>query len=256
MTFIENIFKDIPIDPTIVDAIGIAITLIVAFIIIKIVNYFLKKTGQSFDLEMTVVQVLQEIFKYTIIVIAAVLILNELGINITGLVLSLGIVGVAVGFAARDTLSNFISGLFILGHQSFKVGDIIEVSDHSGIVTKMGFRITTLTTTDNKVINVPNSLFSTEIYLNYTALEKRRVELAITLPIDSDLDEIIESMKNKALSLNWVLAEPQPQVMINEITDSSIKTTLNVWTNDPWSVLDHQSALARELKNYMVQKNA
>jgi small conductance mechanosensitive channel len=252
MTLIENAFKGIPIDPLVIDIIGISIILIMAFVVIEIINYLIKKTGQRFELEMTVIQVLQEIFKYTVIIIALVMILNELGINVTALIFSLGIVGVAVGFAARDTLSNFISGLFILGHKSFKVGDIIEVSDHFGTVTKMGFRVTTLTTTDNKVINIPNSLFSTQIYLNYTAMEKRRIELNLTIPQTADLDEIINSLINKALKLNWVLPEPQPKVLINNITSCEIKATLNVWTDDPWSVLDHQSSLAREIREIMV----
>lgn len=252
MTLIDSLFKGIPLNPTLIDILGIVIILILAFAIIKIVNYFLKKTGKSLDLDITVTQVLQEIFKYTVIVIAVVMILNELGINISALILSLGIAGIAVGFAARDTLSNFISGLFILGHKSFKVGDIIEVSDHFGIVTKMGFRITRLTTLDNKVINIPNSLFSTEIYLNYTAMDMRRVELPITIPKDVELDAALKSMKDKALSLNWVLSEPKPKVIINEITGFDVKAILAVWTNDPWSVLDHQSMLAREVKEYLV----
>ena len=254
MTLIENAFNGIPIDPLVIDVIGISIILIMAFIVIEIINYLLKSTGQRFELETTVIQVLQEIFKYTVIVIALVMILNELGINVTALIFSLGIVGVAVGFAARDTLSNFISGLFILGHKSFKVGDIIEVSDQFGSVTKMGFRVTTLTTTDNKVINIPNSLFSTQIYLNYTAMDKRRVELNLTIPQTADLDETINSLLDKALKLNWVLPEPQPKVLLNEVTSCEIKATLNVWTDDPWSVLDHQSILAREIREFMVQQ--
>jgi small conductance mechanosensitive channel len=256
LIFIENIFKGINIDPVIVDAIGIIIILIAAFAIIKIVNYFIKKTGQRFDFEMTVIQVLQEIFKYSVIIIAVVMILNELGINVSALILSLGIVGVAVGFAARDTLSNFIAGLFIVGHQSFKVGDEIEVSNHVGTVTKMGFRTTTLMTTDKKVINVPNSLFSTNIYLNYTTLDKRRVELAVYIPYEIDLEAAIEFMEKKALKISWVLVEPKPKVLIAEFTDLGIKASLNVWTDDPWSVTENKSKLAREIKGYMEHENA
>lgn len=161
--------------------------------------------------------------------------------------------GIAVGFAARDTLSNFISGMFILGHKSFKVGDIIEVSNHVGTVTKMGFRMTTLTTQDNKIINIPNSLFSTDIYLNYTAEEKRRVELAVTIPLDIDLDKVIESMEEKISSLNWALKLPEPKIIIQEITELGVKATVNVWIDDPWSVLKYRTELARELKQYLVQ---
>jgi len=162
-------------------------------------------------------------------------------------------VGIAVGFAARDTLSNFISGMFILGHKSFKSRGYHEVSNHVGTVTKMGFRMTTLTTQDNKIINIPNSLFSTDIYLNYTAEEKRRVELAVTIPLDIDLDKVIESMEEKISSLNWALKLPEPKIIIQEITELGVKATVNVWIDDPWSVLKYRTELARELKQYLVQ---
>lgn len=256
MTFIENLFKDIPLNPAVVDVIAISITLIAAFLAMKIINYFLEKSGKHLDLEITVVQVLEEIFKYTILVIAFVLILHELGIDVSAFVLSLGIVGIAVGFAARDTLSNFISGLFILGHNSFKVGDTVEVSNHYGKVTQMGFRMTTLTTPDNKVINIPNSLFSTQIYLNYTALDRRRVELNVTIPLEAELDEVIESMKNKASSLSWILKDPQPKIMVREIVDVGVKVRVSVWIKDPYGVMKYRTKLALELKEYLVQKDA
>ncbi len=116
----------------------------------------------------------------------------------------------------------------------------------------MGFRMTTLTTQDNKVINVPNSLFSTEIYLNHTALDRKMVELPITIPLDADLDMAIESMEKKATSLKWVLTEPKPNVIIKEITEIGVKTTVNVWTNNPWIVSKRMTELARELKEVMV----
>jgi len=145
-------------------------------------------------------------------------------------------VGIAVGFAARDTLSNFISGMFILGHKSFKVGDIMSINN-VGTVTKMGFRMTTLTTQDNKIINIPNSLFSTDIYLNYTAEEKRRVELAVTIPLDIDLDKVIESMEEKISSLNWALKLPEPKIIIQEITELGVKGYGKCMDpSDPWSV--------------------
>lgn len=256
MTIIENLFQNLPIHPLLVDIIGIAVILILAFVSIRVINYFLEKSEKHLELEETVTQVLEEIFKYTILFIAFVLVLNELGIDVSAFVLSLGIVGIAVGFAARDTLSNFISGLFILGHKSFKVGDIIEVSKHFGTVTQMGFRMTTLITPDNKVINIPNSLFSTDIYLNYTALDKRRVELAVSIPLDIDLDKAIESMEKKISSLSWVLKVPKPNIVVSEIMELGVKATVNVWIDDPWSVLKYRTELARELKEHLVQKNA
>lgn len=244
------------IDPLLENALTIVVTLIAAFFVIKLVDFFLNKVGKRFDFEATAIQVFKEIVKYSVIVIAVVVILNELGVNITGLVLSLGILGIAVGFAARDTLSNFISGLFILGDKSFKVGDIIEVSNQIGTVTKMGFRVTKLITIDNKVVTIPNSNFSTDLYINYTALDKRRVVLPVTIPYELDLEEVIESLVKNASDLSWVLNEPQPNVSISEFSDLGIKASLNVWTSEPSKVLTYRSSLAREIKKIMVHYNA
>lgn len=241
------------INPILIDIITIGVILIAVYVIIKIINYFIKKTSEQFDLEITVTQVLQEIVQYSIIAIAFVIILNFLGINVSGLVLSLGILGIAVGFAARDTLSNFISGLFVLGTKSFKVGDFIEVSGQMGTVTKMGFRITTMVTIDNKVITIPNSVFSADPFINYTALAKRRVDLEISIPFELDLENVIKSMEERASTLDWVLNETKPQIIVKELSDFGIKVTLNVWTNDPWNVVIHRSELAKEVNKLLAE---
>jgi small conductance mechanosensitive channel len=243
------------IDPIILDIVNVGVILIAAYVIINVINYLIKKTSEKFDLEITVTQVLQEIVQYSIITIAVIIILNFLGINITGLVLSLGILGIAVGFAARDTLSNFISGLFVLGTKSFKVGDFIEVSGQMGTVTKMGFRITNMVTIDNKAITIPNSIFSTDPFINYTALDKRIVELEINIPYELNLEDIIKSLEERASTLNWVSSETEPKVIVKELSDLGVKVTLNVWTNNPWNVETYRSELAREIKRLLVNKN-
>ena len=95
-------------------------------------------------MEPTLIQVINEIIKYSVLAVAITVVVKEVGWDISGIIVSLGIVGVAVGFAARDTLSNFISGMFILADKSFKIGDIIEISGKSGTVMKLGFRVTTI----------------------------------------------------------------------------------------------------------------
>lgn len=244
------------IDPIIVDVVTIAVTLIAAFLIIKLINHFIRMAIEQFNFEITMIQVFQEIVKYTVIVFAVVIILNELGINVSGLVLSLGIVGVAVGFAARDTLSNFISGLFILGDKSFKVGDIIEVSQVKGEVFKVGFRVTTILTPDKKTITIPNSSFSNSPYINYTYIQKRRVDLDLTIPYELKLDDAIKSLENAASKLSWVLNKPEPNILIKELSDTGIKATLNVWVDDPWKIAEYKSSLAKNVKDLLVSDNA
>lgn len=174
----------------------IGVTVLVTFIVVKWVSRVLYKSAEKWELDLTVIHVLNDIIKYTLYVLAAALILKWFGIDLTGLILSIGIVGVAVGFAARDTLANFISGLFILADKSFKVGDVIEVSNKKGTVIKMGFRTTTICTSDNKIITIPNSSFSKNPYVNYTASHKRRIDLKVNIPMEADIKEFEGKIKD------------------------------------------------------------
>lgn len=238
------------------DIIVIAATLIVAFVIIRWATYFLKKTGTKLDVDITIIQVLREIIKYTIIAVAVTVILKQLGIDITAIAVSFGIAGVAIGFAARDIISNFISGIFVLADKSFRVGDIIEVSNNQGKVIKMGLRLTTIQTFDEKIITVPNSLFSTNPYINYTGSDLRRVDLDITLPYEEELEKTLKSLEGIASNCNWVLKEPRSKVIIKELSDVGVKSTLSVWIDDPWKVTESKSLLAKEVNKIMVNKNA
>jgi small conductance mechanosensitive channel len=239
-------------DPLYFDLIKIAIILIASFVIIKWATYIVKKTGTRLSLEPTLIQVLNEIIKYSGIAVVITIVLKELGWDISGIIVSLGILGVAVGFGARDTISNFIAGMFILADKSFKVGDIIEMTGQNGTVMKLGFRVTTIKTVDNKIITIPNATFSKNIYINYTAQETRRVELDLNIPYELELDETVNSLVNTASKCKWALHEPKPNVLIKEMADTGIRATLNVWVSDPWKVATYRSQLALEVKELLV----
>jgi len=243
-------------DPIYLDIFKIFLIVVASFIIIRGAMFIVKRTGKRLNLDVTLIQVLNEIIKYTGIVLTLTIVLKEVGINITAIVLSLGIVGIAVGFAARDTIANFISGMFILGDRSFKVGDIIEMSGQSGKVIKMGFRVTTIITQDNKVITIPNSSFSKNVYINYTAQNTRSVVLDINIPYNNALEETISLMEEVASKCSWAMAEPKPKVIIREMTDTGIQATLNVWSRNPWKVAEYRSQLAKAVKEVLVDENA
>ncbi len=238
------------------DIIVVVVTLFIAFIVIKWVTYFIKKTGTRLDIDVTVIQVLREIIKYTVIAAALTLVLRQIGIDVTAIALSFGIVGIAVGFASRDIIANFISGMFVFADKSFRVGDIIEVSNKKGKVIKMGLRLTTIQTYDKKIISVPNSLFSTNPYINYTGSDLRRVDLNITIPYGLELDETLKSLEGIALKCDWVLEKPKPKVIVKELSDIGVQLMLCVWTNDPWKVTESRSLLAKEANKLLVDKNA
>ena len=232
--------------PILKDIIVTIIILIASFLIIKWASMFINNTGKKFESDQTLIQVINELIKYTVYAFAVTLILNEIGINITAIAVSLGIVGIAVGFAARDTISNFIAGLFVLGDKSFKVGDIIEISNQKGKVMIMGFRVTKLVTPDNNIITIPNSNFSKNVHINHTPLEEKRVDLDVTIPYSVDIEDITKSFDELTSGFKWALDEPKANVNINELSDNGIKATLSVWVDDPWKVADYRSIIAKK----------
>lgn len=247
---IDSIFSELWFRHIIV----IAVTLLGASIIIRWATYLLKTARDRWDMDVTLIQVIHEILKYSIYVAALVIILNEFGFDLTAVALSLGIVGVAVSFGARDTVSNFISGLFILADKSFRVGDIIEVSNKKGKVVRVGFRLTTLRTYDRKIITVPNSSFSTSPYINYTSSDSRRVDLDITMPYSMELEKTIKSLEDIASGCDWVLKKPKPKVIVKELSDVGVKLMLCTWINDPWNVTESRSSLAKKVNELLGNK--
>ncbi len=239
-------------NPLLKDIIVTIIILIASLLIIKWTSIFINNTGKRFEFDATLIQVINELIKYTVYALAVTLILNELGINITAIAVSLGIVGIAVGFAARDTISNFISGLFVLGDKSFKVGDIIEISDQKGKVTIMGFRVTKLVTPDNNIITIPNSNFSKNVFINHTLLEGKRVDLDVNIPYNIKVEDISESFKELTSGFKWALDVPKANVIINELSDTGIKATLSVWVDDPWKVVEYRSIIANKIGPLLV----
>ena len=248
---IATMFANIHFD----DIIAIGVTLIAAFLIVRLTSRFLKNTQVKWDLDVTMIQVLNEIVKYTIYLIAAAVILGLFGINLTAIAVSLGVVSIVVGFAARDTLSNFIAGMFIFLDKSFRVGDIVEVSNQKGKVVKMGFRLTTILTYDKKIITIPNALFSTNPFINHTASDTRRVDLDIIIPYTMDLEETSKSLVDMATERDWVLKKPKPKVIVRELIDVGVRSTLCAWVNDPWRVTEYRSALAKAAKTLLRDKD-
>jgi small conductance mechanosensitive channel len=237
------------------DVIITVFIMVSALLLIKWSAHFINKTGMKFELDETLLQVINELIKYTVLAFAVTIILNEIGINITAIAVSLGIVGVAVGFAARDTISNFISGLFVLGDKSFRVGDIIEISNKKGKVLTMGFRVTKLVTPENNIITIPNSNFSKNVHVNHTPLEEKRVDLDVTIPYNVNHQTIVDNFMDLASGFKWTMDEPKPNVLIKELSDTGIKTTLSVWVDDPWKDAEYRSVIAGKIGPLLVSGN-
>jgi len=248
----------IPNYPFIGDIIVIVIILIVSHVLINVLFYIINKFSVKVDLEKTLEYLTKDLVKYLIYIIALILVLETLGMDVSGIFISLGIIGIAIGFASRDVISNFMSGIFLLADKTVKVGEVIDVGNVKGKVKKLGFRTTTLVTSDNLIVTVPNSVLSKSPYTNHTYFDEIRVDLEVVIPYEIDLDEF-KSSSIKALSkLEWVLKDIPPKIFIKEMNEVGIKLKISAWFNEYPKIEEYRMNLANVIRkqiNLAKEKN-
>jgi small-conductance mechanosensitive channel len=162
-----------------------------------------------------------------------------LGVNVVPFIAGAGVAGVAIGFAAKDTLSNLIAGILLIIDRPFEVGDRIEVwSAPAGTATwgdviDIGLRATKIKTTDNIVIIIPNNEIMVRDIINYTTItEKIRLRINIGIAYDADMQMAKDIILNVADSAEWVAKEPPPVVVVRNFGDSSVDLQLRGWIDD------------------------
>jgi small-conductance mechanosensitive channel len=149
------------------------------------------------------------------------------------LVSVLGLSSVAIGFAFRDILQNFLSGILLLLSEPFRIGDQIKSGDFEGTVENIETRATSIVTYDGRRIVMPNStLFVNPVTVN-TANEKRRLEYDIKLPKDSDVQKIRHVILRAVTPLPHVLEDPSPDVLLVGFTDNDVTLRLRWWIRPP-----------------------
>jgi small conductance mechanosensitive channel len=184
-------------------------------------------TKRDTDAELTLL--LETVTKWALYILGTTMALNQIGFNLTAFLTGLGILGFTVGFAIQDVSKNFIAGLLLLIEQPFDIGDGIEVAGYSGTVLDVDLRATELKAWDGRVILIPNSDVFTNSIVNYTKATHRRLELAIGVAYDTDLDNARQIALDAISGIDGVLPDPAPQVIYNSFGDSAINFTLYYW---------------------------
>jgi small-conductance mechanosensitive channel len=186
---------------------------------------------------------------------AIILALDLLGVNIMPFIAGAGVAGIAIGFAAKDTLSNVIAGVLLLIDRPFEMGDRIEVwnapinSATWGDVIDIGLRATKIQTTDNIVIIIPNNEIMLRDIINYTTITKEiRVRVPIGIAYDADVNKAKEIIKNVSLELDWVIKEPPPKVVVKSFGASAVNLEARVWISNPRKRIDTISHITDRVK--------
>ena len=154
------------------------------------------KTKSNKEIDPGTISIILKAIRIIIYIIAAFMVISELGYNINGFITSLGVGGVVITLAAQDTAKSLIGGALIVLDKPFKVGDYIKVGTFEGTVEEITFRSTNIRTLDNSVLHIPNSEMSISAIVNFSEMEKRRYFSRLTLELNTKLEKV-EKVKNQ-----------------------------------------------------------
>ena len=197
-------------------------------------------------IEERTIPLLDIVSKLVILLVGSYSLLVIWGINPVGWLASAGIVGLAVGFAAQDTLANLFAGFFVLIDSPYKIGDYVNLdSGERGMVTQIGMRSTRLLTRDDVEITVPNSVMGNAKIINESGgpYEKMRVRIAVGVAYGTDVHEVEKVLHGVGSSHNEVCKYPEPQVRMRAFGESSLDFELLVWIEAP----EHKGRIAHDL---------
>ena len=189
--------------------------------------------------------------KALIYIVAAFIVIAELGYDLSGLVTGLGISSVVIALAAQDVAKSILAGLSIISDRPFDIGDYIEVGTYAGTVEDITFRTTRIRDINNQIIVLPNSFLTTTSIINGTKREKRRYDLLLTLELNTTLEKVANLTENIKLALNTnphVLKE-NIRVLFDTISADGIDLSVSFYTD----IIDYEEFLKfKEEVNYML----
>jgi len=214
------------------------VTLLLGMLIARMISNGFHKVLTKRKLDTTIVDFVSHMVKYVIIAFVVIAALSRIGVQTTSFIALIGAAGLAVGLALQGSLSNFASGVLIIILRPFKAGEYIEAAGIAGSVESVQIFATTLVTVDNKFVVVPNSSILGGNIINYSRKATRRIDLTIGVSYNANLQQT-KALLEKVLKANKrVLKNPEVQVAVAELADSSVNFVVRPWVNsdDYWPV--------------------
>lgn len=186
---------------------------------------------ERYDLDRSIEQLLRNVVSVVIVAIGIVTVLSQFGVDILAVVAGLGIVGLAVGFAAQSTLSNFIAGITLLIERPFRIGDWVRINDQEGKVMRIALRTTWLRTRDNIFTMIPNDSVASADIINYSTEGPVRIRIPVGIAYKESIKAARAAIMPVLEAHERVLHEEgmQPRVVATELGDSSVNLVAIYW---------------------------
>jgi len=222
---------------------NILIFLLILFIFRALARLVKRVTGSalnrsSADLSTLLKEILVSSAGAVVMVLGILVALSQVGISLGPALAGLGLAGFILGFALQDTLGNFAAGAMILIYRPYDVDDFVEVAGAAGLVKKMNLVSTTIITFDNQTLIIPNNRIWGDVIKNVTAQKTRRVDMEFGISYGDDIEKAESVLRDVVESHAKVLADPQPNIRVHKLGDSSVNFVVRPWTRttDYWDV--------------------
>lgn len=189
------------------------------------------------------------VLKFAVLTLAVINALAAVGVNTASLIASLGIAGLTIGFAARDALSNLISGLLIYWDRPFVIGDLLEVGGHYGKVERITLRSTRVITMDGRMLAVPNTEIINSTVASYTNFPHLRIDIPVTVGVTESIDNVRRILLGLVQGDEHFMKEPAPVVVVKSLNDYNVEVELRVWLDDERSHIQARTALREAIFN-------
>lgn len=217
-------------------AVEFGIKLIIVAIIFLVGRWAIRWLRKFFDrllekqkVESTVKSFLDSLINISLQAVLFLIIVNILGLPTTSFAAILAAIGLAIGMAMKDNLSNFAGGVMLLINKPFKVGDRILAQGMDGLVQAIGILYTVLLTGDNRTIYIPNGPLSTGSIINFSDQEERRIDIVYTVSYGIDIENVKSTLKDIIKNISLIKTDPAPFIGVTTINNGTLDVTIRVW---------------------------
>lgn len=218
--------------------VGFFAALIIGIIVVKLLLNMTKRIMGKTKVEKIAQSFIYVVIKFVLYLALVLILLSILGVSMTGVVTAISALLLAVGMALQNNIANVANGIIIVSSHMFKKGDYIIVNGVEGSIEQINFLFTTIVTTDNKKITLPNSTIVNNAVINAGANKTRRIDFTFGVAYESDVELVKKIVIDVMMSDGRVLLDPPPFCRLKTLNSSSLDFFANCWVDkeDYWDV--------------------
>lgn len=215
-----------------VNVVAAIVILIIGSIIARAVSNALGRVMKVRGIDATVADFLAAMARYSILAFTFIAVLGRVGVQTTSVIAVLGAAGLAVGLALQGSLSNFAAGVLLVAFRPFRAGEYVDLGGVAGTVDHVQIFSTTLRTSDNKTVVIPNGKIISGNIINFSREANRRVDIVVGVAYDADIDLVKKALGEVIAADERILHDQGVTVRLNEMAPSSLNFVTRCWTSN------------------------